>query len=119
MAGEQQQGMIEVILAAMTKLWPGLFGALVALRWQPADATRLDRAIAGFGGFAASMYVGPLISEVVGISSLRVEAGVIFLVGLFSMVVAGEIMLAARSVGLGEIARDWIRSVLRVKKEGE
>ncbi len=59
MAGEQQNGLMEAGLAAMAKLWPGLFGALIALRWQPAESSRLDRAIGGAGGFAASVYVGP------------------------------------------------------------
>ena len=108
----------ESALAALWKLWPGIAGALVALRWQPAEATRLDRAVSAIGGFVSAVYVAPLIVEMASVSSYRIEAGIVFLTGLFSMVVVGEIMLAVRSVALGEILGDWVRSILRINRRG-
>lgn len=119
MSGSTEPTLWEGFLLAMAKLWPGLAGALIALRWQPAEATRVDRAISAVSGFVSAVYVAPLIVEVAAVSSQRIEAGIAFLVGLFSMVVVGELMLAVRSLALAEIARDAIRAVLRLPRKGE
>lgn len=106
----------ETALGALWKLWPGIAGALIALRWQPAEATRVDRAVSAVSGFLAAIYVAPLIVEVASVSSYRIEAGIVFLTGLFSMVVVGELMLAVKSLALGQIVGDWLRSILRINR---
>lgn len=106
----------ESALAALWKLWPGIAGALIALRWQPAEATRFDRAVSAVSGFLAAIYVAPLIVEVANVSSYRIESGIVFLTGLFSMVVVGEIMLAIKNMELGTILGDWIRTILRINR---
>lgn len=104
--------MIEAAIAAAAKLWPGLLGSLVALRWLPVDTTKLDRAIAAIGGFAAASTVGPMIAELSGVQSVRIESGIVFVVGLFGMAVVGELMAAIKEVGIGSIAGSWIRKLL-------
>jgi len=105
---------IEAAIAAAAKLWPGLLGSLVALRWLPKETTRLDRAVAAIGGFAAASTVGPMIAELSGVQSVRIESGIVFVVGLFGMAVVGELMTAIKEVGIPVLARDFVRKVLRI-----
>lgn len=114
MAAEPQPGLWDTVLQAAAKLWPGLAGALVALRWLPVDSTRWDRFFAAIGGFVAAANLGPAISDIVGISSQRVEAGIVFATGLFGMAVAGEILATLKQLQLAEIARDAIRKIFRI-----
>lgn len=107
-----QQGIWDTVVQAAAKLWPGLAGALVALRWLPVDSTRWDRFFAAIGGFVAAANLGPAISDIVGISSQRVEAGIVFAVGLFGMALAGEVIRALKEVQLGTIVGDWLRRLL-------
>lgn len=106
--------LIEAAAAAAAKLWPGLLGSLVALRWLPKETTKFDRAIAAIGGFAASSLVGPAIAEIAGVNSVRIESGIVFVVGLFGMAVVGELMSAIKEIGLPELARDFVRKLLRI-----
>lgn len=108
-------GWWETVLTLAAKLWPGILGSLVALRWLPAESTRLDRAISGIGGFGAASTVGPMIAEIAGVNSVRIEAGIVFVVGLFGMAVVGEIMRAMKEIGLGSIISAWIRRILGVQ----
>ena len=113
-ADPQAGGLWDAVLLAASKLWPGLAGALVALRWLPVETTRTDRFFAAIGGFVAAANLGPAISDVVGISSQRVEAGIVFATGLFGMAVAGEILATLKQLQLAEIARDAIRKIFRI-----
>lgn len=110
----EQPGIWDTAVAAFAKLWPGLAGAIVALRWLPVETTRLDRFLAAIGGFAASANLGPAIAEVVGVASVRVEAGVIFATGLFGMAIAGEVIQAVKEVQAASIVRDLIRKFFRL-----
>ena len=112
MAAEPQPGLWDTVAQAAAKLWPGLAGALVALRWLPSETTRLDRAIAAIGGFAAAANVGPALAEVSGVASVRVEAGIVFATGLFGMALAGEVLRALKEIQLGTIIGDWLRRLL-------
>lgn len=116
MAADPQTGALELIWAALSKILPGLLGAVIALQWQPAGASKLDGAIAALSGFAAAYYLSPLVVELVGITSLQWEYGISFLVGLFSMAIAGQIMLALKGMELGSIVRDFVRKTLRIDK---
>lgn len=106
--------LIETAIAAAAKLWPGLLGSLIALRWLPTETTRIDRAIAAIGGFAAASTVGPMIAELSGIGSPRIESGIVFVIGLFGMAVVGELMRTIKEVGLPTIVRDFIRKLFRL-----
>jgi hypothetical protein len=111
MPGEQH-GVLDTVAQAAAKLWPGLAGALVALRWLPVESSRMDRAIAAVGGFAAASNIGPALAEVSGVASVRVEAGIVFAVGLFGMALAGEVIRALKDAQLGAIIGDWLRRLL-------
>lgn len=119
MSGASEPTFLEGLALALAKFWPGIAGALIALRWQPAEASRLDRAVSAIGGFVSAIYVAPMITQIANVSSYRIEAGIVFLTGLFSMVVVGELMLAVRSIQLAEIARDMLRTILRLPRKGE
>jgi hypothetical protein len=106
--------LIDAFAAAVAKLWPGLLGSLIALRWLPAETTRTDRAIAAIGGFAAASTVGPMIADLSGVQSVRIESGIVFVVGLFGMAVVGELMSAIKEVGIPTLARDFIRKLFRL-----
>lgn len=115
---ETTPGFFEAMTGAAAKLWPGLVGSLVALRWLPADATRFDRFIGAIGGFAAAANVGPMIAEFAGVHSQSIEGGIAFIVGLFGMAIAGELMVGLREIRIGQIVGSWIRKILGVR-EGE
>lgn len=114
MAADPQPGFWDTAVTAFAKLWPGLAGAVVALRWLPVETTRLDRFVAALGGFAAAANLGPALAEVVGVSSVRVEAGIVFAVGLFGMAIAGEVITAVKDVQAAGIIRDLIRKFFRL-----
>lgn len=114
MAAEPQPGIWDTVTQMAAKLWPGLAGAVVALRWLPVETTRVDRFFAAIGGFVAAVNLGPAISEVVGVTSQRVESGIVFATGLFGMAVAGEIIATVKQLQLAEIARDAIRKIFRI-----
>lgn len=119
MPGASEPTLMEGLAGALAKFWPGIAGALISLRWQPAEASKIDRAVSAIGGFVSAIYIAPFITEVASVSSHRIEAGIVFLTGLFSMVVVGELMLAVRSIQFADIARDLLRTVLRLPKKGE
>ena len=110
------EGTLTAIGAALAKLAPGILGSLISLRALPVGATWGDRFTAFVGGVGASMYVGPALTEWAGISSARIEAGIGFAVGLFGMVVVGELVSTFRELGLAQILRDWLRKILGVAR---
>lgn len=110
----EQQGLWDTVAQAAAKLWPGLAGAVVALRWLPVETTRVDRFFAAIGGFMAAANLGPAISDVIGIGSQRVEAGIVFATGLFGMAVAGELISTIKELQLAALARDAIRKIFRI-----
>lgn len=74
----------------------GAFGALVSLR-SVDDLTPRARVFAVVGGFGCSVYLTPLVSEVLYawagwhiLLSARGEAGIAFLLGLTGLSIIGE-----------------------------
>lgn len=114
MAADPQPGLLDTAVTAFAKLWPGLAGAIVALRWLPVETTRTDRFFAAIGGFVTAANLGPAISDGVGISSQRVEAGIVFAVGLFGMAAAGELISTLKELQLAEFVRDALRKIFRI-----
>lgn len=114
--GQVDDGTLAALGAAAAKLAPGILGSLISLRALPMGSTWSDRFAAFVGGVGASMYVGPALTEWAGISSARIEAGVGFAIGLFGMVVVGELVTTFRELGLAQILRDWIRKVLGIAR---
>lgn len=96
------------------KIIAGLLGAIVSLRWLPVEMTKLGRAVSVLGGFGAAMFVGPMIAELVEVTTSRGEAGIIFLSGLFGMMFAGEVISALKEAQIGPLLRDWLRKLFRV-----
>ena len=110
------EGTLTAIGAALAKLAPGILGSLISLRALPMGATWGDRFTAFVGGVGASMYVVPALTGWAGISSAHIEAGIGFAVGLFGMVVVGELVSTFRELGLAQILRDWLRKILGVAR---
>lgn len=114
--GQVDDGTMAALGAAAAKLAPGILGSLISLRALPMGSTWSDRFAAFVGGVGASMYVGPALTEWAGTSSARIEAGIGFAIGLFGMVVVGELVTTFRELGLAQILRDWIRKVLGIAR---
>ena len=110
----EQPGFIETIGAIFAKFWPGIAGALVSLRWQPEGATIFDRAFSAFGGVVLTMTLGPAAVEFAGVTSGSMVMGIAAVIGLFGMLVVGEITRAIKVMELGPIVRDAIRKFLRL-----
>ncbi len=107
---------LTAIGAALAKLAPGILGSLISLRALPMGSTWSDRFAAFVGGVGVSMYVGPALTEWAGISSAHIEAGIGFAIGLFGMVVVGELVSTFRELGLAQILRDWLRKLLGIAR---
>ncbi len=114
--GQVDDNMLSAIGAAAAKLAPGVVGSIISLRALPVGATWGDRLASFVGGVGTSMYVGPALTEWAGISSAHIEAGIGFAIGLFGMVVVGELVSTFRELGLAQILRDWLRKILGVAR---
>ena len=114
--GQVDDSTLAALGAAAAKLAPGILGSLISLRALPVGATWGDRFAAFVGGVGTSMYVGPALTEWAGISSAHIEAGIGFAIGLFGMVVVGELVSTFRELGLAQILRDWLRKILGVAR---
>jgi len=109
-------GVLDAVSQAAQKIGPAVLGALLSLRWVPDDLSKVGRFISFVGGLAAAIYVGPLIAEITNATGPRQDAGIVFLTGLFSMMVAGEAMVAIRQVQMGVLVSDWLRKFFRIDR---
>jgi len=98
------QGAWDTVLQWFGRFWPGL----------PAESTRLDRFFAALGGAAAAVNLAPAAAELMGIASVKVEAGVIFMTGLFGMTIAGSLIAAIRQLELASFIMDVWKKFFRV-----
>lgn len=108
----------EMFAALCTKLWPGLVGALVAMRFQPDGASGLDRAFAGLSSVLLSGIFGPAIIEIFNVDTPYAQAAVSALVAIFGLIVIGEAVKAIREVGWASFIRDWMRRIFGVGGSG-
>lgn len=95
--------------ALMAKLGPGIAGAIISLKFMPLGTTWAARFMSLVGGVAAAGYLAPAMSEWLGLSSTRIEAGMGFLVGSLAMVVLGEATQAVHDAQVGQALRGWLR----------
>lgn len=102
------------VWAVLFELWPGLVGALFAMRFQPAETSLMDRAYGGASSVLLSGVFGPALSEVFGIDQPASQIAVSVLVGIFGLIVIGEAVKAVREVGLATFMRDWLRRIFGV-----
>lgn len=116
MAADPQVSFLEGALAALSKLWPPVVGALISIQFQPKEATRMDRAFAAASGVGLSMILGPAIVDWTGVSSIAVAQGIAGGIALVGLIVIAEIVAGIRAMGLGEIMRDFLRNLLRINR---
>lgn len=116
MAADPQPGVIEALGAMLSKWWPTLLGALLSVRFQAAESTRLDRATAAASGVAISMVASPAIVDFAGVASVHVAQGIAGATALFGLVVVGELIAGIKGLELGRLLHDWIRSILRIPR---
>lgn len=102
------------ISALCAKLWPGLVGALFAMKFQPDGASLLDRAFAGVSSVLLSGIFGPALIEVFDVRTSAMQACVNALVAIFGLIVIGEVVKAIREVGFSGFLRDWMRRIFGV-----
>lgn len=116
MAADPQVSVLEAALAALTKLWPPVIGALISIRFQPRESTRLDRAFSAASGVGLSMFASPAIVDWAGISSFAVAQSIAGGIALFGLIVIAEIVAGIKAMEVGAIMRDFLRSILRINK---
>lgn len=104
---------LAALWAVLAKVAPGVAGSILALRWVPEGATRWDRVWTVVGGVLFAVYVGPFLSEAFELSE-GLQSGLLFVVGLFGMTVAGQITVAIKEVGLAAIVAAWVKRILGV-----
>lgn len=105
------------LVAALAKMAPGVAGAIISLRFMPVETTWLDRLMSVAGGIAASAFLAPAVSEWLGVASVRIEAGMGFMMGSLGLVVLGEATKAVREAQLGQALRGWIRKLAGLPNE--
>ncbi len=116
MAADPQVSFLAGALAALSKLWPPVVGALISIQFQPKESTKLDRAFSAASGVGLSMFASPAIVDWAGISSFAVAQGIAGGVALFGLIVIAEIVAGLKAMEIGAIMRDFVRSILRINK---
>lgn len=89
-------------------------GSIVGLYAVPGDTLR-SRLANILAGFVIAIFAGPALIEYLGITSLRVSAGIIFITGSTGLVVFNAVIEAVKKMDLA----GWIRGWLPGKKEGQ
>jgi hypothetical protein len=87
---------ITAIFAALVKAaisyLPGAAGAAVSLKFLGGELSRSQKLMSFAVGFACAVYVAPALIEMFSIEGSRVHSGIEFLVGLFGLATARELM---------------------------
>lgn len=109
MAADPQIGFLEALGALSAKWLPGAVGAAISLRFTPPDSGRAHMASTLLGGFACAIYAGPAIAAVIEVSSVRVEAGIVFACGLFGLAAIGQLWVALAELQPAVLLRDLLR----------
>lgn len=103
-----------ILSAVCVNLWPGLVGALIAMKFQPIGASLLDRMSVGISSVLLSGIFGPAFNEMFNVDTPTAQAAVKALVAIFGITVIGEAVKAIREVGLSTFLRDWMRRIFGV-----
>lgn len=102
---QQQQQEAAAWAAMVSKLAPGVIGAIIALRWVPTGSSWLDRLASFAGGCGCAAWAAPALVEWADIASARIDAFIGFTAGLLGMVIVGEIVSTLRALQLAETIR--------------
>ncbi len=89
-------------------------GSILALKAIP-GTSYMEKAGNVAASFALAIYVGPALVEYMGITSLKIAAGVIFAVGATGLVVFNGVIDAIKKTDLAA----WVSSWLPGKKGGQ
>lgn len=89
-------------------------GSIVGLYAVPGDTLR-SRLANILAGFVIAIFAGPALIEYLGITSLRVSAGIVFIVGSTGLVVFDAVVEAVKKMDIAE----WIRGWLPGRKGGQ
>lgn len=104
--------------ALAIKYGSGVVGALLSLRFQPAEATLGDKLWALVGGMSAVIWGVPGAVELLEVT----QPGMIGLMGLVAgcvgMTALSTLSAAIRDIGLGALVADLLRGWLRIGKRG-
>lgn len=111
---DSRQDLWALAVALCTKLWPGIVGALIAMRFQPEGASVWDRAFTGLASVFLAGIFGPAFVELFNIDTPYLQAAVGALVAIFGLIIIGEAVKAIREVGFAMFLRDWLRRIFGV-----
>jgi hypothetical protein len=106
--------LIEGVAALAAKWWPTFVGALVSMRFQPPESTRIDRAFSAASGVGLSMFASPAIVDWAGVTSIPVAQGIGGAVALFGLIVVAEIIAGIKGIEAPKLLRDFVRKLLRL-----
>ena len=107
-------GLIEAAIAVLAKLWPGMVGGVIALKFHQDQTTFLGRAFVLLASIALSAVFGPALNELLNVETPYLQSAISSLVALFGLFVIGEVIQAIQEIKLGEIIGDFVRRLLGV-----
>lgn len=93
---------------AASPLTAGAFGSMIGLKFIP-GLLWIDRFANFCSGMACSIYVAPIISEVLGLTTIPKQNGLAFLMGLFSVSITAAIIDGIRNVKVADIIDSWAK----------
>lgn len=102
-------GLVEAALGVYGRLWPSLLGAVIALYFHPAGATRSDRLFAGAASVGVSVLFGPWLIEYYEVDSETLARTIHGALALFGLTAIGQVFESLRELGLPAMVRQWAR----------
>ena len=93
---------------ATNPLAAGVLGAAIGLKFVPGVAW-IERLINFSAGLSCSIYLSPAVGEMLSLSTASKQAGLAFLMGLFSVSIAAAIFEGLRALKVAEIIDSWAK----------
>ena len=98
---------LDVDRLARSHLFVGALGSIAALKFAP-GLSWPERVFNVGAGIACAVIVGPALIEWLPALGPRMQAGLIFAVGMFGLSVAAAVMDGIRGLNLAEIIGAWL-----------
>lgn len=93
---------------AANPLMAGVLGAAIGLKFVP-GLLWIERLINFSAGLSCSIYLSPAVGEMMNLSTPNKQAGLAFLMGLFSVSIAAAIFEGLRALKVADIIDSWVK----------